>query len=124
MRTFILSLPLFIIITFCALAFGETYAVTKDDGSVAIVNYFPGSTDTLSDVLEEVGLDGRPIIQISEVPEGPMEYWKVAGKRVVIDQNKKQAIENQKQAKEERKRQLLKMTEDEFAEAKTLGLVR
>ena|SRR3990167_3881926 len=119
-------------ILFSTPVFASDYLIEKPDGSVVIVGYIEGSSDSLETVLKDLGLLGLPIQRLSpsDFPSDKKDrkYWKLndvpIGKKIVIDTAKKQADETAKQVKDERKRALLKMTPSEYAEAKDLGLVR
>lgn len=82
----------------------ESYAVERTDGGVSIVNYFEGSNDTLDDVLRDIGLSGRPIERISkaDMPADRTDrnFWKLSGKKVVVDTVKKQAALDAKAQKD------------------------
>lgn len=105
----------------------ESYAVEKPDGSVAIVNYF-GGADSLSDVIEELGFSGYPIIRISasDLPDrSDREFWSFndvpLGKKIKVDTDKKAAKEAdkaQKRAEIDAVLLKLKVTEDEVKKLK------
>ena len=107
----------------------ELYAVERADGGVSIVNYFGGKS--LEEVLKSSGLEGRPIKPITraDLPSrADRNYWKMndvpIGKKIIVDTVKRQEAEAAKAQKEARKQALLKMTPQEYQEAKDLGLVR
>lgn len=109
----------------------ELYAVSKADGQISVINYYPGSGDSLEHILKDNNFVGFPIkrIQTSDLPaRSDRKYWRLndvpIGKKIIVDLAAKQADELDKQTKEERKRSLLKMTPAEYTEAKQLGLVK
>lgn len=119
---------IFILVLFSSFpVFAEDYAVETPDG-VAIITYIPGSTDTIEDVVRANGFTSFPVrfIERKDIPNdhSDQKYWKLSGNRIVVDAAKKQADLDAKAAREARKKALLKMTDAEYAEAKSLGLVR
>lgn len=121
---------IFLFLFFNATAFAdwEHYAVEKPDGSIAVVGYNPGSNDTIQDVLNELGFSGFPIVSVTknDLPQdrSDRKYWKKLGKKIVVDQDLKNSDLAKKQADDNRKKALLKMTDAEYQEAKALGLVK
>jgi len=113
-------------------AFASEYIVEKADGSIVIIHHNDAAAQTLEETLNENGLAGLPIIRInqSDIPSDPAErldrnYWKRGIlKKIEVDTAKKAAAQAAKQAKEDRKRLLLKLTPAEYQEAKELGIVR
>src|SRR3990167_4468177 len=115
--------------SFCGSLFAtEKYLVEKPDLSVWIVYYFDGASDSLADVLNANGLTGLPISRLNDadIPKdrSDRKYLKKndvpIGSKILIDNVKKQADETAEQAKDARKRAVLKMTPAEYAEAKDL----
>lgn len=102
----------------------EMYAVEKDDGSVALVKYYPGSRDSLQEVLSEFGFVDKPIkkISVSELPDlNDRLYWVFDNtdpdKKIKIDLAKKQADLDKKAQEELEKNAVLeklKITKEEF----------
>lgn len=74
----------------------EEYLVEKPDGSVEIINYIPGSRDTIQDVLISRGMDQMPVVKLKpgDLPAdgADRKYWKRGVMKVIeIDTVKKQA---------------------------------
>jgi len=86
--------------------YAEKYMVTKNDGSVVIIDKVSGSSDSLSDVLRDMGLSGLPIELVTEndikkVSSESDRYWKRGViDKIEIDTFKKQADINSRLAKE------------------------
>lgn len=96
-----------LMLIFCPLANAEEiYAVKKPNGSVSIIHYQEGSKDTLDDVIKDLGYDrsGYSVVQISEkdIPSDRSErdFWTLRGKKIVVDNDKKQSEADAKNAKE------------------------
>ena len=107
----------------------ELYLVERPDGGVSVLQYFPGSKDSLQDVLRDMGFSGYPIERISknDLPtnRADRKYWKRGVlNKIEIDTAKKTADQVAEAAKDARKKTLLKMTDSEFQEAKQLGIVK
>lgn len=106
----------------------EPYAIEREDGGVSVKYYNTNSRYTLEEELVRDGMPGRPAAKLSAVPdislESDREFWKVQGNRIIVDETKKTAHAAAKAIKEARKRALLKMTQLEYEEAKSLGLVK
>jgi len=72
----------------------DRYAVEREDGGVSIVSYVKGSTKSFEKVLEDNGLSGRPITALSDadIPKtrADRKYWKMSGKKIVINEFEKQ----------------------------------
>lgn len=116
---------LFLILGYFILNFAgvytEKYAVQRPDGGVSIVYYFPGSNDTLDDVLRSQGLDNLPIaiVKDSDLPATRefREAWVKQGSKIREDAVKKQEIiaeETQKQEEKQAVLEKLKISEEEF----------
>lgn len=101
----------------------EIYLIEKPDGTVAVHHYFIGSKDTLEDAINNAGLSGLPMKNItqSDIPASKEDrkYWKKntgIGKAITIDLVKKQADIDLKTAQDAQKAALLtklKITEEE-----------
>lgn len=119
---------LILLIFFCPLAYAdwESYAVELEDGSIEIENVDPSAD--ITDVLKIKGIVPKSITQVTaaDLPanKSDRKYWTRLGKKIVVDDIKKAEDLAAKQAREARKKQLLKMTDAEYAEAKSLGIVR
>jgi len=106
------------ILFICGNCFAEMYSVDRDDGGVSIIHYKEGSRDSLDDVIKELGFEGMFIRRITEIPNdrSDREFWAMSGKKIVIDNVKKQASINEK-LNERMKRDAvlnkLKLSEDE-----------
>jgi len=96
---------LILMMFFASPVLADTYAVERVDGSVAIVHYFNASQDSLADVLESVGLTGRPIKSIDPHTDLPLDradrnHWVLndvpIGPKVKVDPVRKQAAEDAK----------------------------
>lgn len=78
----------------------EKYMVQRPDGGVSIVQYIPGSHDSLTDVLRELGFSNYPITAItdSDLPKDRTyrEAWKKSGLKVIEDETKKEEIISEK----------------------------
>lgn len=119
---------LLLLILFCPLAHAdwELYALELPDGSVTV----QGLDTTQEDINSVLRKNDYEPVSISRVTEKDIpskadrKYWKKQGNRIVIDTDKKAEDEAENLAKETRKKQLIKMTDAEYEEAKTLGLVR
>jgi len=94
MKTFFILIGLVLI---CSSAFAgtETYAVQQPDGSVAIVNYIPGSSKTIEQDLQSKGYENLPVYKLrnEDMPPSRVDrkYWKIHNGKIVIDTIKKQA---------------------------------
>lgn len=111
MRTILFFIGLFI---FSSPVYAGLYAAKKPDGSAVIFRYFETSEDSMTEFLEDVGLSGLPIIAITEsdIPKGEKrEYLKVndvpIGKKIVVDEIKKQADLDKEAAKQQKKDKVL-----------------
>jgi len=114
-------------LSICSVATAEKYAIENDDGSIRILDYAPGSAP-LEDVLGWLGASDKTVIKVRPEDEAitvgePIEALQILGNRVKVNQSKKAEIEAEKQAKEARKKALLKMTDAEYKEAKELRLI-
>lgn len=73
----------------------QKYAVKKPDGSISIVYYINGSSDSLDKVLKDSGLSGLPIYSIKEsdfpLDRSDRKYWTITNGTITIDTVKKQA---------------------------------
>jgi len=103
----------------------ETYAVDRADGGVSIVNYFDGASKSLDQVLNDIGLHGRPFKKIAngDMPQTKQDrnFWKLLGSKVVVDAVKKQAHLDALAAKEAEKDAIyakLKISREEFEKIK------
>lgn len=107
----IILFSIFVLLSSKLYAEEEIYSVQRDDGGVSIVHYNPASKDSLEDVLRESGLDGlfARKISASDLPasKADREFWKASGKKVVVDQAKKQQSEAEKSQKEIEKQAVL-----------------
>jgi len=99
----------------------EKYVVEKPDGSVVVVHYFPGSSDTIFDVLRANGFEGLPTVKIKDsdilASREDRKYWKRSGDKIIVDQIKKQkdlTLESQQTAKKEAVLGKLKISEQEL----------
>lgn len=91
--------------------YATKYMVEKEDGRICILNYKDGSADTLENVIEVMGWSKYPIIPIkdSDLPDRrDRDFWmknpSITGKKIIVDQTKKDAAEQakaQKKAKED-----------------------
>lgn len=112
---------------FCSIAHAETYAVDRADGGVSIISYNESASDTLQDVVRDLGFEGRPIKRISEsdIPASreDRDSWTVQGKKIVIDTDKKQAREAAKAEKEAEKDAVLAKLKISKKEAEALKRV-
>jgi len=87
------------IILFSSSAFASMYVVERPDGGVSIVNYVDGSSDSLEDVLRDLGFKGFPILEIdqSDIPKSKEDrsFWVMnkvpMGSKIKVDSAKKQA---------------------------------
>ena len=110
----------------------DNYIIEKPDGSVAIVHYVQGSNDSLETVVNQLGFMAMPISTLKSsyfpLDRKDREFWarndNPFGSKIKIDTAKKALKESEKAVKEDRKRELLKMTPVEYQEAKDLGIVR
>lgn len=118
---------LMILMFFCQTAEAALYAVEREDGEVSIVNYNEGSSDSLYDVMNDLGFIGKPIRAIKEtdLPDTreDRKFWKIndvpIGKKIVIDETKKQvAIDKalEKKNKKDKALQKIGLTEQELQE--------
>lgn len=94
---------LILFLSFSVNAYADSYAVQRDDGGVTLVHYIEGSSDSLADVLTELGLMGKPIIRIEESdlpPRSDRDYWEFndvpIGKKLRVNTAKKAAKEAEK----------------------------
>lgn len=107
-------LILFLIVSLnCFASQDERYLVEKNDGSVVIAIYQPGSKDSLSDFLNSAGLGGLNATRLNESDypsdRSERQFWgrSFTGKKIGIDQTKKQATQDEKTAKESKKDAIL-----------------
>lgn len=121
----------FVVCFFCGLVYAENYAVRGDSGDVFIVNYKSGSNDSLAEVVNDLGLEGRPIQRVYPLDLPPTKedrvYWKMndipIGKKIVVDEVQKEydrlQAEQKRKDKEEKIASTIKKicpscTEQEF----------
>lgn len=115
-------LPFFFL---CFLSIGATYLVENKDGSVSIVNHVDSARDDLQEVIDDLGLSDQKIIVMPKTSDLPSaedrKYWKFnsipLGKKIVVDEDKKQAdliAKTEKKAKKDTVLSKLKITEEEL----------
>ncbi len=88
-----------VLVLISSLAFAEVktekYAVLRPDGGVSIICYDPEQGKTLQSVIQELGFSGLPIqyLNNSDIPidRSDRNFWTLQGKKIVVDQVKKQA---------------------------------
>lgn len=70
----------------------EVYIVDLPDGGVSVVYYFPGSEDTIEDVLKSQGKGGYPFrrLQGALPAREDRDAWVRKGKKIVVDIDKKE----------------------------------
>lgn len=97
----------------------ELYAVPRPDG-VTIVTYYPGSIDSIEDVMRKYGFSELPYKKINEsdkpADRKDRKYWKLSGNKVIVDEAKKQLEASESLSKDLRRKAVLdklKITEDE-----------
>jgi len=115
-------LILFLLISSTAYA-DQSYVYETDKGEIHVMTL----KDSINPAehLKSVGQPFKKIVLFDpSMPKEKPEYWKFLGNQIVVDTAKKQADDDAKAQKEERKRQLLKLTPSEYQEAKDLGLIQ
>lgn len=121
MRKLILFSILFLI-PFSAFADDEIYRVERPDGGVSIIYYRVGAKDSLYDVIQSFGFSGFPIkrINASDIPpKTDRDFWMVdpVTKKIVVNEDAKKEKEDQIQADEDQKKEVLsklKITQSEL----------
>lgn len=104
---------LIICVSFCYPVYAEKFMVEAKDGSARRIDYVAGASDSLADVISDLGHTGGRVIRYKESDLPPAEdrqYWKLndipIGKKVVVDELKKDydamQSENDKKEKEEK----------------------
>ena len=86
--------------------FAEQYAVELDDGSIGILNYNPGSEDTLEEALKAFGETPKPYHKVSGVNWSDIDHLKWDN-GLVVDEVKKQEALDAKQARIDAKEAVL-----------------
>lgn len=118
---------LFLMLLVCSTGYAletDLYLVEKPDGTVKQVNYIPGSSDSVTDVLRSVGAEGRPVIHpdaktLPSVTDN--QYWKRLGSSVIVDEERKQAdvkARAEKEAAKEAVLSKLKISKEDFEKIK------
>ena len=106
---------LILLILFSTPVFAGTYSIEKEDGSLVILQYTEGSLDSLSDVINDRGLSGRPVREVkSPLPEAEFIKYDPVTKTIVADQDKIDA----KEADD------LKLADDQDKVFQKLGITR
>lgn len=101
----------------------ELYAVARADGGVSIVQYIPGSNDSLTDVLTELGFAGRPVYEIKtkDLPaREDREFWTIESGKLKVDNAKKAEKLAEKASKDAKKDAVLTKLGITETEAKDL----
>ena len=109
---------------FQPISFASMYAVERPDGSLSILHYFEGSSDTLEEVVSELGYEGYAIYPITkdDLPDkADGKFWVMDGNKIKVDNVKKQAHLNkvaQEEAEIDAVLEKLKISKDELAKLK------
>lgn len=97
------------------------YVIEREDGGVSVLYYDTGSPYSADEEIKRIGFGSRPYKQISlsdiPVKDENRKYWKVSGKKIVIDEDKKNADLYEKALKEAEKDAVLmklNITAEEF----------
>lgn len=122
---FLILLFIFCFELFSIAAETEKFAVQMPNGNVTIVHYLKGSQETLEDVMRSFGYQNYPYFQVADadIPQDKKDrkYWKIQGRKVVIDTAKKQADLDAVAAKEAEKDAVfekMKVSREEFEKVK------
>lgn len=84
-------------------ALAKRYAFQRQDGSLKVVDYIEGSSDSLVDVMRDQGVENMPRYDVPDDVTEPARYLKAQGGRIVVDSAKKQADIEAKAAHEAEK---------------------
>lgn len=96
-------LALFLI---CTPAFADLYVGEKKDGRISVVNYIQGSSDSVSNVENELEFVPGSLVKVSEsdLPKDEIKYWRMSSGKIEVDHPKKESDDSAKlAAKQERK---------------------
>lgn len=108
-------------VLFCTTAYAEKYAYKTYDGYVRIADY-NGGKDSLQEFLESVGIDPKKVIEVddSKLPKEDQSLWTIQGKKVVVDEDKKQTAQDAKALKQTEQNNVLDKLNINKQEAKIL----
>lgn len=98
---------LLILLLISTSAYAEKY-ITEKDGEFWITDYV-GGNKPIEQVLEEIGAKDASVFQVpeSKLPKVDPEYWMANGKKIVVDEGKKQDAEELKAQKKAEKKAIL-----------------
>lgn len=116
---------LLLLISGTAFADCEYFAVENPDGSIKSVCYVSGSSDSLGDVLASIGVTNEKVEKVHPADlhllSENVKNLKFQGKRIVVDQEKKNQEEIEKQDREAEREAVLaklRITKEEFEKLK------
>ena len=120
---------LLLVFLWCGNVYADMFAVEKQDGGIVIVNYDPSSSDSLEDVMAELGMTGQPVKRITheDLPDRlDRDFWVMndvsIGKKIVADEDAKLKAKEEKDKiisdkQDARKKICPNCTDDDFKKA-------
>lgn len=118
-----------LILFLCGNVYADMFVVEKKDKGVVVVNYDPLYSDSLEDIVGQLGLTGQPIKRITkdDLPaRSDRDFWRLndvsIGKKIVVDETAKLKHQQEKEKKlkekqDARKKICPQCSEDDFRKA-------